>query len=345
MTIKAVLKVAREAGIELAEMEVPDVGDTDVLVKVCASSLCGSDLHIYEWTPGYESRVNLPIVLGHEFAGEVVAVGARVGTLAAGERVTVFPHMACGRCGLCQVGRGDSCKNKADLGLTMNGALAEFVRLTGAARVYKLPENMSYETAALCEPLSVALNAVDLSGTKPGYSAAVLGPGPIGLFTLQVLKASGAGPVMVVGTASDRRRLGVAEALGADVVVDIGREDPVSVASRLARRGVDVVFEATGDPRAVPQALAMVRARGKVLMMGIHEGLVQFDPNDVVRRMKSIVGAYAYQPDTWYRSLALLSSGRVATDQMITHRLPLVEAEEGFRAALAKEAIKVVFTP
>ncbi|MGB2800068.1 MAG: alcohol dehydrogenase catalytic domain-containing protein [Dehalococcoidia bacterium] len=341
--MKAIVKTRKEPGIEVLDVESPEIGDTDILVKVAAGSLCGSDVHIYEWTPGYE-WLPLPVTLGHEFAGQVVEVGSKVQNVAVGDRITALPLMSCSRCAMCQVGKGDSCTSKKALGLTTNGAFAEYVRLTAAANIFKLPQNVSYEAASMCEPLSVALNAVELSGIKPGHTAAVLGPGPIGLLTLQVLRIAGASLVMVAGTSADKKRLDVAERLGADIVVDVDKEDTVSRAMESSGR-FDFVFEATGNPKSVPQALSMVRSGGKVILIGVHPGPAEFDPTELVRGRKSLIGAYAYGPETWERTLALLASGRVTVEPMITHRIPLSEAREGFELALRREAAKVLFIP
>ncbi len=342
--MKAVVKTQKAPGIELLEVGVPEVRDTDILIKVRAGSLCGSDVHIYEWTAGYD-WMPLPLTIGHEFSGEVVKVGAKVAAAAVGDRVTAMPMMPCSRCSFCQVGKGESCLQKLTLGLRTDGVFAEYVRLTAGATLFKLPENLSFEAAALCEPLCVALKAIDLSGIKPGETAAVLGPGPIGLLTLQLLNAAGASLILMAGTTADRRRLEIARSLGADVIIEVDGEDPVQKAMKLTGAGFDFAFEASGNPKSVPQALDMVKPGGKVILIGIHSGLAQFNPTELVRGKKSIIGAYGYEPETWHRALALLSSRRVKAEEMITHRVPLVEARKGFELAAKREAAKVLFIP
>jgi len=215
--------------------------------------------------------------------------------------------------------------------------------------MFKLPEGLDYEAAALCEPLCVALHAVDLSNIKVGQTAVVLGPGPIGLLTLQVVKAAGAGLVMVAGTGADKKRLEIARRLGADVIINVDSEDPVNRATEVTRggfsTGLDFVFEATGSPKSVSQALSMVRRGGKVVLIGIHPTPAEFDVTNLVRSSKSIIGAYGYDPETWRRSLLLLSSGKIQVEPMITHRIPLSNAGEGFELSIRKEAAKVLFIP
>jgi threonine dehydrogenase-like Zn-dependent dehydrogenase len=193
------------------------------------------------------------------------------------------------------------------------------------------------------------MNAVELAAIKPGQSVAILGPGPIGLLTLQVLKASGVSVIMMVGTGVDKKRLAVARKLGADVILDVDKEDPIRKAMEITGGGfgggLDVVFEATGNPKSVPQAINMVRGGGKVVLIGIHATMAEFSPTDLVRGRKSLIGAYAYEPETWQRALALLASGKIKVEPMITHKLPLSKATEGFELAAHKEAAKVIFIP
>jgi len=349
--MKAVLKTKEGPGVEVLDVDVPKIGDTDILVKVVVSSLCGSDVSIYEWKSGYqgyhwwEGSLALPVILGHEFSGQVVEVGSRVKKATIGDRITASPLMPCGECDMCLGGRPELCMNSI-VGMLANGTFAEYLLLTAGASIYKLPDNVSYEVASLVEPLSVALYAVERSNIKPGDRVAVLGPGPIGLMALQVLKAAGASLVIITGTSVDRKRLEIAERLGADVIVDAEKEDVVSRAMETTGgEGLDFVFEATGNPATLPQALSMVGHEGKVVLLGMYADLTHFNPVEVVRGNKTIIGSVAYEPQTWKRSLALLSKGIVAPEAMITHRLPIEEAVKGFELAAKKEAAKVLFIP
>ena len=349
--MKAVVKSKEEPGIEVRDVDVPEIGDTDILVKVVVSSVCGSDVSIYEWKSGYEGyhwwdgSLALPVILGHEFSGQVVEVGSRVTKAAVGDRITASPLMPCGQCDICLAGRPEFCMNSI-VGMLVNGTYAEYVRLTAGANIIKLPDNVSYEAASLIEPLAVALHAVELSSIKPGDRAAVLGPGPIGLMSLQVLKAAGASLLMMAGTSADGKRLEMAERLGANIIVDVEKEDIVGRAMEATGgEGLDCVFEATGNAATLPQALSMVGFGGEVVLLGMYSGPAQFNPVEVVRGSKSIIGALAYGPQTWKRSVALLAKGILTPQAMITHRLPLQEAERGFEMAARKEAVKLVFVP
>ena len=349
--MKAVFKTKEGPGIEVRDVDVPNLGDGDILVKVVVSSLCGSDISVYEWKSGHqgyhwwEGDLVLPVILGHEFSGQVVKVGPRAKKAAVGDRIIASPLMPCGECAMCSGGKPEFCMNSV-LGYSVNGTYAEYVRLTASASIYKLPDSVSYESASLIEPLAVALHAVELSTIKPGDTAAVLGPGPIGLMTLQVLKAAGASLVMIAGTSADSERLEVAKRLGTDVIIDVTKEDMVGRAlEATGGEGLDLVFEATGNTVTLPQALRMVRFGGKVVLLGMYADLAHFNPVDVVKGSKSIIGAIAYEPQTWKRALALVAKRVVMPEAIISHRLPLREAEKGFELAATKEATKVLFIP
>ena len=347
--MKAVLKTKEGPGIEVLDVDVPKIGDTDVLVKVAVSSVCGSDVSIYQWKLGdqgykwWEGSLALPVILGHEFSGQVVEVGSRVANAAVGDRITASPLMPCGECDMCSGGRAEFCMN-AIVGMLVNGTYAEYVRLTAGASIIKLPDNVGYEAASLIEPVAIAVHGVELSGIKPGDTAAILGPGPIGLFTLQVLKASGASLVMMAGTAADKKRLELAERLGADIIIDVGKEDVVSRAMEATGgEGLDFVFEASGNAVTLPQALSMVGFGCKVILLGMYANLAHFNPVEVVKGSKSIIGAIAYEPQTWKRAVALIAKGIIEPELVVTHRLSLEQAKDGFELAAKKEAAKVLF--
>jgi len=341
--MKAIVKRSAEPGIEIVDMQKPGVGESDILVRILAGSLCGSDVHIYEWTAGYE-WVPMPIVLGHEFAGEVVEVGRNIKGIAAGERITALPAMPCGECEFCQIGQVSKCRKRYVLGLTQNGAFAEYMIIKGGAEIMRIPDNVSSEEASLCEPLAISLNGIDLSGIKPGQTAAVFGPGPIGLLTIQLLKAAGAGKIVATGTGADKRRLEIAKQLGADVIIDVEQGEPVEQI-KTAAGTLDFVFEATGIPHTISQGLQILKKGGKVMVMGIHAEKASFNPIDLVRQSKSLIGVYGYDRNTWSRGLRLMSAGKIDIAPIITHRLAFSQGKEGFEMALSRTAAKVVFMP
>jgi len=341
--MKAIVKTKPEFGIEVMDVAKPVVGENDILIKILAGSLCGSDVHIYEWTAGYE-WMPLPLIPGHEFAGEVVEIGESISAVSVGDRITAVPSMPCSECEACRNGRVDECKDRFNIGMRKNGAFAEYMLIKGSADVLKIPENVSVETASLCEPLVVALHGIDLSGFRPGQTAAVFGPGPIGLLTVQLLKAAGAAQIIVTGTHADGSRLEIARQLGADVIINVDQEDPVKSIRKIAGY-LDLVFEATGAPQTISQGLQIIKRGGKVMVSGIHAGKASFSPLDLVRRQKSLIGVYNYTKTTWQRALALMAGHRIDINPIITHRVPFSRGEEGFELALNKTAAKVIFVP
>jgi 2-desacetyl-2-hydroxyethyl bacteriochlorophyllide A dehydrogenase len=286
----------------------------------------------------------MPLVPGHEFAGEVVEFGKNVKGISEGDRITALPLFPCGECPPCLCGRPNACERPRIIGLMNNGAFSEYMLIKASAELFKIPETVSDEIASLTEPLAVCMQGIDLSGIRPGQTAAVLGPGPIGLLTVQLLRSAGAGQIVVTGTGADERRLEIAEQMGADVIINVDREDPVQKVKEIAG-SLDFVFEATGVASTLSQGLQMVKGGGKVMVIGIHKDNATFDTIDLVRRQKSLIGVYGYDRNTWQRCLSLMSSGKVDLAPIITHRFPLSDGKRGFELASNKTAAKVVFVP
>ncbi len=336
------MKAEPRPGIEVRDVPVPPLRDGYTLLQVKACGICGSDVHIYEWTPGYEVMTPfLPVILGHEFAGEVIEVGSGGTDVQAGDRVLAGPRRPLGG---GWRGTPPGRERPPFTGPFAGGGMAEYV-LVASDRLWTLPETVSVEVGALCEPLAVAMNAVRLSQIQAGEQAVILGPGPIGLLTLLSLKAAGVYVVMT-GTAADSTRLGLAKRLGADLIIDVDEDDPVStILAATDGQGVDVVFEATGVPATIQQGVDMVRRGGKVVAIGIHPSPVSINLRDVVRGEKQILGAYSGPLSVWTRGLALLTRGLIHPEPLISHRLPLAASVKGFNLAASREGIKILFTP
>ncbi|MCW4037099.1 MAG: zinc-binding dehydrogenase [Candidatus Bathyarchaeota archaeon] len=339
--MKAIFKAEPKPGVEVRDVPVPKVMDGYSLLKVKACGICGSDVHIYEWTPGYDVMIPyMPLILGHEFSGEVVEVGEGETELREGDRVLAGPSR--NRRG--RSGRALRRERPPLTGPFAGAAMAEYV-LVSSDRLWKLPENVSYDVGAMCEPLAVAMNAVLLSKILPGERAVVLGPGPIGLLTLLGLKAAGV-YVFMTGKAADEKRLKLAKRLGADVILNVDEVDPVStILKSTGGRGADVVYEATGVPATIQEGLNMVRRGGKVVAIGIHSSPASINMLDLVRGAKQILGSYSGPTSVWTRELALLARGLISLEPLVSHRLPLRKATRGFELALSKEGVKILFTP
>lgn len=338
--MKAVVKAFPKPGIEVREVPPPSVEPGWALIRMRACGICGSDVHIFKWTLGYNFMTPyMPVVLGHEFSGVVEEVGEEPTDLEAGERVFAGPSQIYMPRRTRKYPRFEG----YSYGPIAPGGMAEYV-LVPTDKLWRLPDGLSFEVGAMIEPLQVAMQAVSTSEILPGENAVVLGPGPIGLLTLLSLKGAGVS-VYVTGKATDRNRLKLAMCLGAEATINVDENDPVTEVERLTGgAGVDVVFEATGVPTTIQQGLDMVKRRGKVVAIGIHPGPASINMLDLVRSAKQIVGSYSGSNSLWARVLALLRGGVIDLEPLVSHRLPLSEAERGFELCVRKDCMKVLFT-
>ncbi|MCW4039870.1 MAG: zinc-binding dehydrogenase [Candidatus Bathyarchaeota archaeon] len=335
--MKAILKTEPKPGIELCEVPRPQVKPGFTLLKVKACGICGSDIHIYDWTPGYEVMIPfLPVILGHEFAGEVIDIGEGPTELKIGDRVVAGPSQL--------YRRPPRSYNRPLIGPFANGGLAEYA-LVSSDRLWKLPPNISYAVGAVCEPLAIAMNAIRISKILPGERAVILGPGPIGLLTLLSLKASGV-YVYITGKSVDDIRLRIASQLEADVVLNVDKVNPKSMIFQSTQgSGVDVVYEATGFPPSIQQGLNMIKRGGKLIAIGIHPSPTTINLLDLVRGAKQILGSYSGPISIWTRLLTLLGQGIIDPEPIISHRLSLTSAEDGFNLAQTKKGVKIIIEP
>ncbi len=341
--MKAVVKAKPEPGIEVREVDDPEAGPGEVLIRVRAASICGSDLGIYDFTPAY-SGMALPVVMGHEFSGVVEVVGEGVEGYGAGDRVLSRSVVSCGECRFCIAGMDNLCESSSLFGIHQDGGFAEYVSVPRGL-LYPIPEGMSFEEAALVEPLSNAVHFVnDLTPVEQGDLAVVLGIGPIGLFSAQLLRIAGA-EVIVTGISVDTERFEIAGRLGLEAV-NVDEVDPVGlVMERTSGRGADVALVAVGASSAVHQAVRLVRKRGHVTVVGIFPGDVAAPMTTVVRREITLAGAYDARAENFEEAVELIESGRITAAELVTHRFPLEEAERAFEVAKSKAGCKVLFVP
>jgi L-iditol 2-dehydrogenase len=262
--MKAAIKAEPRPGIQIGELPIPPVGPEEVLLRVKAVGICGSDVHIYEWTPGYEHLAEyMPIVLGHEFAGEVAEVGSEVSGLRPGDRV-VYQGGSCGQCFYCNTARHSLCDQRraaGRIGLERKGGMAEYVVINGRQNFLpRIPDGVSFEEAAQGQPTAEALHMLQQGEVSLGEPVVVLGTGPIAVTVAQGAKAAGASPVVVTGLSRDKDRLSIAKSLGADETIDVEREDPVAkVKAMTGGLGAAKAFEVSGSPRAFQQGLEILR--------------------------------------------------------------------------------------
>ncbi len=329
--------------IEITEMERPRPRPREVLVRVKATGLCGSDLHAYRGT--HKFRIP-PIVSGHELAGVVEEAGSEVKLLKRGDRVTVEPWTHCGRCEFCIAGRSNLCTDKVAMGTELwGGSFAEYV--TAPEEVaYRLPENVSFEAGALIEPLAASMHAVRRAGTRPGERAVVFGAGTIGLSILLLLKASGIVGCLV--TDIEDFNLDIAERLGAERTVNTKKSSLSDAVSEFTRgRGVDVAFVAAGAGRLVQDATQLLKRGGKIAVPAIFEGPLSIDMFPPVFGEHDILGSWSYTKKDFDIVIDLLSNGALDPIPLVTHRMPLEDAGRAFSIAdkRSENAVKMLFLP
>ncbi|OFW54229.1 MAG: hypothetical protein A2146_04955 [Actinobacteria bacterium RBG_16_67_10] len=341
--MKALVKVGRGQGlVEYRDVPEPVPGLGELKIGVHAAGICGTDLHILHDAFPYEP----PVVLGHEFCGTVVAVGEGITRFKVGDRVAAeAPARICGRCRYCKTGLYNLCANRSGLGTRRNGAFAAFT-VVEESMTHAIPPTVSNMAAAIAEPLACCTRAVTfLTPLSPGETVAVIGPGPIGNLTMQLAKASGA-RVIVLGTASDRARLELAQRLGADRTVDIQADDPLqAVRDFVGDAGVDVVFECSGAPRGAALGLDLVRRGGRYTQVGVLPGSVELNFNLVMLKELRVQGSFSQNWSAWETALGLTAAGKIAMDPLVSHRVSLADWPEAFRLVEAREAMKVVLLP
>ncbi len=323
--------------LRLDEVPEPVIGEDEVLIRVRAMGVCGSDLHLYSGG----RIIPYPHILGHEFAGEIVQVGASAGAWRIGQRVTSEPNFWCGKCAYCQAGRQNLCLSRIPLGVDIDGAQAEYVKVP-ARFVWPLPDNVSYEQGALVEPLTVALHCVRKSRAQVGDTVAIMGCGSIGLLALLCAKAAGC---RVVAVDVVPGKLEFARKLGADAMVNSRESDPVNVVKQMTGGlGPAVVLETAGVSPVPEQAVAMVRSGGRVMFVGLTTHPAQFAPITVVRREVEISGSYIYHAGEFGQTIHLISTGQINVLPLIGLTADLAGAQDVYEQLLAGKAVKGLIT-
>ncbi len=343
-TMHAIVKPEPKPGAELREVGVPEIGPRDVLVRVKAASICGTDLHIYQWDRWSQRRLHPPLVFGHEFCGVVERVGEEVQSVKPGEFVSAEMHVACGHCFQCRTGQSHICQNVRIIGIDADGCFAEFVKIP-ETNIWKIDPAIPVDYAAILDPLGNAVHTV-LAGDVAGMSVAVVGCGPIGLFAIAVAKACGAYPILAFEPHPFRQNL--AEKMGATRVIDPSRADPVAEAlAQTSGLGPDAVLEMSGNPVGVRQAFQMLRRGGRISLLGIPSKPLELDlANDVIFKGAVVQGINGRRVfDTWYKMQALLKSGALDLSPLITHRLPLNDFHQGMEMLLSGNASKILLYP
>ena len=337
--MKALVKTRPEPGLELCDVPVPEIGINDVLIRVERTGICGTDLHIYNWDAWAAKTIPVPLVVGHEFVGEIVEVGSNVQDFYPGEIVSGEGHVVCGRCRNCLAGRRHLCRDTKGVGVNRAGAFAEYLALP-VTNVWHHADTIDRDVAAIFDPLGNAVHTA-LSFDVLGEDVLVAGAGPIGLMAVAVVRHAGARHVVV--TDINPARLELAKTLGATVAVDVRNTSLESVMSDLGmKEGFDIGLEMSGAGAAVRQMLSVMCHGGKIAMLGIPSEPIAIDWNTVVFNMLTIKGIYGREMyETWYKMTVMIESGLDITP-VITHRLPFDRYQEGFAAMREGDCGKVI---
>jgi threonine 3-dehydrogenase len=343
-TMQAVVKAKAAPGIELREVPRPVPGPGEVLVRVEAVSVCGTDLHIYNWDPWAQWRIHPPLIPGHEFAGVVAGFGPGVTTVREGDQVSAEMHVACGSCMQCRTGQAHICQTVRILGVDADGAFANFV-IIPETNIWKLPSSLPLEYGSILDPLGNAVHSV-LAGPIAAQTALVTGCGAIGLFSIALAKACGAAKVFA--TEVNARRRGVAEAMGADLVLDPADSTvEQQIMDATGGVGVDVLLEMSGHPAATQLGLTALRKGGRASLLGLPSKPFEINvARDIIFKgaiIHGINGRKMYE--TWFQMEALLATGKLHLEPVITHRLKLSEFPKAMDVLKSGEAIKVVMRP
>lgn len=338
-SMKALVKKKPMEGIWLEEVPVPEIGPEDVLIKIHKTAICGTDIHIFKWDQWAQKTIPVPLVIGHEFMGEIVKVGPNVKNLKVGQRVSGEGHITCGHCKNCKKGLKHICFNTLGLGVQRPGCFAEFLSLP-SENVFVLPDFVSDDLAAIFDPYGNAVHT-SLSFDLVGEDILITGAGPIGIMAAAIAKKAGARRIVV--TDVNPYRLELAKKMGATATVNVANE---SLQSFMEREGIQdgftVGMEMSGSPQALNSLLHAMQHGGKVALLGLLPSDTGIDWDQVIFKILTIKGIYGREIfSTWYKMTALLESG-LDLQPIITHQFPISQFEEAFATMLSTHSGKVI---
>ncbi|WP_312837440.1 L-threonine 3-dehydrogenase [Atlantibacter hermannii] len=339
--MKALSKLKAEEGIWMVDAPEPEVGHNDLLIKIRKTAICGTDVHIYNWDEWSQKTIPVPMIVGHEYVGEVVGIGQEVKGFKIGDRVSGEGHITCGHCRNCRGGRTHLCRNTIGVGVNRQGCFAEYLVLP-AFNAFKIPDNISDDLASIFDPFGNAVHTA-LSFDLVGEDVLVSGAGPIGIMAAAVAKHVGARNVVI--TDVNEYRLGLARKMGVTRAVDVSKESLHDVMNELGMtEGFDVGLEMSGAPPAFRKMLDTMNNGGRIAMLGIPPSDMSIDWNKVIFKGLFIKGIYGREMfETWYKMAALIQSG-LDLSPIITHRFSIDEFQQGFDAMRSGQSGKVILS-
>ncbi len=337
--MKALVKARAERGIWMQDIPEPEVGHNDALIKVHRSAICGTDIHIYNWDAWASRTIPVPMAVGHEYSGEIVALGSEVRGFSIGDRVSGEGHITCGHCRNCRAGRRHLCRNTQGVGVNRAGSFAEYLAIP-AVNVFKLPSAIDDEVAAILDPFGNATHTA-LAFNVVGEDVLITGAGPIGIMAVAIARHCGARHVVI--TDVNDYRLDLARVMGATRALNVSRESLTDAMRELGmEEGFDVGFEMSGNVGAQRELFKVMNHGGSVSMLGIPPGEAPVDWNEVIFKGLTIKGIYGREMfETWYKMASMLQSG-LDVRPVITHRLGIRDFAEGFEIMNSGRSGKVV---
>ncbi len=338
--MQAIVKEKRAPGLTVTTVPKPSPGPGEVLIAVRHAGVCGTDLHIADWDAWAQGRLKPPLVVGHEFAGEIVSVGGAVAGLTTGQMVTAEGHIVCGHCLQCRTGNGHICRNTRIIGVDLNGAFAEYIVMP-ATNVLPL-NGIPTTVGAVMDPIGNAFHTV-LTAEIPGSTVLVVGCGPIGCFAVGIARAAGA--AKVIASDVNGRRLELARRMGAHLTINAAADDVVrAVRDETGGEGADVVCEMSGVASALHQAFSAVRMGGRVQLLGLPKGQVSIDfATEIIFKgitVYGVIGRKMY--DTWHQMRRYLTAGLLDPTPVITHQFPLAKIDDALAAIRSGDAGKII---
>ena len=337
--MKALVKAKPEPGIWMEDVPEPSVGHNDVLIKVHKTAICGTDIHIYNWDDWSQKTIPVPMTVGHEFAGEIAAIGEEVAGFSVGDRVSGEGHITCGHCRNCRAGRSHLCRNTVGVGVNRPGAFAEYMVIP-ARNVYRLPAGITDDLGAILDPFGNAAHTA-LSFDLVGEDVLITGAGPIGIMAVAIAKKVGARHVVI--TDVNDYRLKLAQQMGASLAINVKERTLDDAMSELGMvEGFDVGLEMSGNPSAFRDLLRVMNHGGKVALLGIPPGDTAVDWNHIIFKGLQLKGVYGREMfETWYKMTALIQSGLDLTP-ILTHHFSVDNYREGFETMRSGQSGKVV---
>jgi threonine 3-dehydrogenase len=337
--MKALVKSRAEQGLWLEDVPVPEIGINDVLIRVRYTGICGTDVHIYQWDEWAQKTIPVPMAIGHEFVGEIVAVGSNVNDFYPGDIVSGEGHVTCGRCRNCLAGRRHLCAHTLGVGVNRPGAFAEFISLP-MTNIWRHDPKINQEVAAIFDPFGNAVHTA-LSFPLLGEDVLITGAGPIGIMAIPVAKHAGARNIVI--TDMNPYRLALAKKMGATLAVNAAETTLTEVQQQLGMaEGFDVGLEMSGNPHALRDMVASMAHGGKIAILGIPAKEAPMNLRDVIFNMLTIKGIYGREMyETWYKMAVMMESG-VDIEPVITHRFAYSEFQQGFDAMMSGQTGKVV---